>query len=61
MSSTGIKGYLDAYDCGLSPRFKGLGAVVNALTGIKNASLHFQLKMNTQGFLIIPSDKNEKV
>jgi hypothetical protein len=54
---------MDTSDHGLSHHFKGPRAVANGLTGIKNVlekCLHFQLEMNTLGFLTVPKDKNLK-
>jgi hypothetical protein len=48
---------------GLQHTFKGPGEVVNGLTVIKNVlvkCLHFQLELNTLGFLSVPTDKNVK-
>jgi hypothetical protein len=61
MSSACISALKDTSDQGLLHTFKGLGAVENGLTGIKNMcmeSLHFQLQLNTLGFLSNPTDKN---
>ena len=60
MSSACISALMDTSDQGLLHTFKGLGAVENGLTGIKDMfmkSLHFQLQLNTIKFLSKPTDK----
>jgi hypothetical protein len=47
----------------MSHLFKGPGAVVNDLTGVKYALVsvfYLQLKLNTLGILNVPADKNLK-
>jgi hypothetical protein len=48
---------------GLSHIFKDPGVLANGLTDKKcigDVSLHFQLELNTQGFLSVLTDKNLK-
>ena len=43
---------------GMSHHIRGLGVDAIGLTEIKNVFLHFQLKLNLKGFLIVPTIKN---
>ena len=60
MSLTPINVRMVTSEHGLSHPFKGFGAVANDLTGIKHAlvPLHFQLELNTTGFLSVATGKN---